>query len=283
MSRIDNLEIKVYPVILESPLVATHLWHLIRAIDKQGSGKVSFTLKELQEILGVSKSSIYRYLNSNLFEKVCKHTNKNKERVYTIYYKSLKLVKQLCGLENLITASFCYWFDIKSFMDKRRTATEIIAESIQARSYYNARNSKKEHQRFLDINTVFAEEKSSTFDNTQRVKQDEYGIYYDIKQYVPYGCSQKTVAKVLSRSRQTVNKRLKNKIKIQQFVKKDLTAINYERQRYFDSEEYTTIASAKYFNRHGYVYERYTNLYKPIFVLKHKVISFSSNPRQFNI
>ena len=76
MRNTDNIEIKIYPLILESSLTASHLWHLIRALDISGSGKVSFTKEELISILGVSKSTIYTYLKSPMFNRIVKHKNR---------------------------------------------------------------------------------------------------------------------------------------------------------------------------------------------------------------
>lgn len=88
MININQVEIKVYPLILESDQ-ASALWHLMRAIDINGSGKVSLTFKELIDITGYTKSTIYRYMKSSLFTKICKNKNKKKDIVYSFYYKSL--------------------------------------------------------------------------------------------------------------------------------------------------------------------------------------------------
>lgn len=273
MRNTENIEIKIYPLILESALTASHLWHLIRALDISGSGKVSFTKEELISILGVSKSTVYTYLKSPLFTRIVKHKNREGVLVYTFYYKSFKQVAKMLKIENVISSSFCFWNDIKHFMDKRRTATEVIAESLQARSFYCARNKKDNKQHLINTDNIFSDNQLSVSDNTPGIKRTDYGIFFNVEYYAPYGGSQNTISKVLNRCRQTINKRLKNKIKVQQFVKRDLTALQFAQQQFVDSEDFTNVCSSKYICKFGEVYEKYTNLYKPLYVLKLKHIN----------
>ena len=279
MNDIKELEIKIYPLILTAE-AASSLWHLCRTLDSQGSGKVSLTMKELCEYLNVSPSCVYKYLKSSLFNRVVSHKNKSIGcQVYSLDYKSLKQVKVEFQLENMITTSYCKWADINQFMKKRITATEVIAESIQSRSRYCARNNKDKNQKLLSIDMMFSgEEESPVSDNTQGIKKTEYGIFYHADYYAPYGASQKTIGEVVGCTRQTVNKRLKNKPKVQQFVQRDYYAADYAEQCYLDAENWTTNAIAKYICKFGQVYQRYTNFYLPEYQLGRKIIDYSPLP-----
>lgn len=269
MININQVEIKVYPLILESDQ-ASALWHLMRAIDINGSGKVSLTFKELIDITGYTKSTIYRYMKSSLFNKICKNKNKKKDIVYSFYYKSLKQVALTLNINNLITSSFCMWEDIKQFYIKRVTATEIIAESIQNRSRFVARNNKDKNQHLLNIQTLFSEEQSSMSDNTQGIKKVNNRIYYSSNKFAPYGASQKTISIVLNRNIKTVNKRLKNTDKIQQFINKPYSNAQAAELMFLDKEQWTNNCSAKFVFFNNKAYERYTNLYNPQYHLKIK-------------
>jgi hypothetical protein len=267
MININNVEIKVYPLILESDQ-ASALWHLMRVIDLNGSGKVSLTFKELIDITGYTKSTIYRYMKSPLFNKICKNKNRAGDLVYSFYYKSLKQVALTLNINNLITSSFCMWEDIKQFYIKRVTATEIIAESIQNRSRYVARNNKDKSQHLLNISTLFSEEQSSVSDNTQGIKKVKNRIYYTSAKYAPFGASQKTISTVLNRNIKTVNKRLKNTDKIQQFVNRPYSNAQAAELKFMDGEQWTNNCSAKFVYYNNKAYERYTNIYNPQYALK---------------
>lgn len=273
----SNVEIKVYPIILESDQ-ASALWHFMRAIDLNGSGKVSLTFTELLNITGYTKSTIYRYMKSPLFTKVCKNRNKEGILVYSFYYKSLKQVALTLGINNLITSSFCNWEDIKQFYTKRVTATEIMAMSIQNKSRYIARNNKKENQRLINTDKVFVEDNSSVSDNTQGIKQVNNRIFINADTYAPYGASQQTIASVLNRNIKTVNKRLKNTPKVQQFIKRPYTQSRALELSFLDSEEWTNSCPAKYILIKDVYYERYTNLYNccPQYTLKIKRLSYNN-------
>lgn len=277
MINFKEVEIKVYPIILESDQ-ASALWHLMRAIDLNGSGKVSLTFAELLEITGYTKSTIYRYMKSSLFIKVCKNKNSKGTLVYSFYYKSLKQVALTLGINNLITSSFCNWEDIQQFYIKRVTATEIIAMSIQNRSRYLARNTKKSNQHLLNTDNIFAVEFSTVSDNTQGIKQINNRVYIDANYYAPYGASQQTIATVLNRNIKTVNKRLKNTNKIQQFIKHSYTQSKATEMSFLDGEEWTNNCRAKYILIGGTYYQRYTNLYNccPQYTLRIKKLSGNS-------
>jgi hypothetical protein len=272
MININNVEIKVYPLILESDQ-ASALWHLMRAMDLNGSGKVSLTFKELINITGYTKSTIYRYMKSSLFNKICKNKNRAGDLVYSFYYKSLKQVALTLNINNLITSSFCMWEDIKQFYIKRVTATEIIAESIQNRSRFIARNNKDKSQHLLNIQTLFSEEQSSMSDNTQGIKKVNNRIYYSSNKFAPYGASQKTISTVLNRNIKTVNKRLKNTDKIQQFVNRPYSNAQAAELKFMDGEQWTNNCPAKFVYYNNKAYERYTNIYNPQYVLKIKKLS----------
>lgn len=276
MINLKEVEIKVYPIILESDPAAA-LWHLIHAMNLSGSGKVSFTLSELLEITGYTKSTIYRYMKSPLFNKICKNKNKQGVLVYSFYYKSLKQVALTLSIENLITSSFCYWDDIKHFYTKRVTATEIMAMSIQNRSRYIARNNKNKNQRLLNVDNIFVAQECAVSDNTQGIKQKNNRIFIDVNEYAIYGGSQQGIAKVLSRNVKTINKRLKNTDKIQQFVKRNYSQVDALRLAFLDKEEWTSNNKAKYLLVDGVYYERYTNLYNcsSQYTLKIKRLSYN--------
>jgi len=276
--NIEKVEIKIYPIILESDQ-ASALWHLMRAIDINGSGKVSLTFTELLTITGYTKSTIYRYMKSTLFIKVCKNKNKQGVLIYSFYYKSLKQVALTLGIKNLITSSFCNWEDIKQFYTKRVTATEIMAMSIQNKSRYLARNSKNKNQRLMSANQLIVKDLSFVSDNTQGIKQLNNRIFIDTNHYAPYGASQQTIANVLDRNIKTINKRLKNTIKVQQFVKRTYTQAEAARLSFLDKEEWTNNSRAKYILVNSVFYERYTNFYmcSPIYTLKIKKLSYNSS------
>ena len=263
----NQIEIKVYPLILEAGGPASSLWHLLRTLDEKGCGKITLTMLQLQTYMDCSKATVYRYLRSNLFQKVITHKTQGVKK-YTLYYKSLKVLKEELYLEDIITSSFCFLEDIIKYQ-KKLTATEIIAESIQARSRYKAKTTKKKHQRLINIYMLFSED-NSICENTQRIKKNGHIIFYNADDYKPYGCSQRTIAKTLNKSRQTINKRLKRKEKIKQCFTSSSIHIDLMLQKFEDEENWTDKSSALYFSNNNNIYRKYCTLYKPEYVLKRK-------------
>lgn len=276
MVNINELEIKIYPLILDSDPAAA-FWHLIKTLDMKASGKISFTMKELIEITNYSRATIYRYMHSELFIKVVKHKNKHGIKVYTFYYKSLKRVATSLEVENQITSSFCYWKDIQHFYTKRVTATEVIAASQQNKSRYCARNKKDKSQRLIQLNKIFSEgSNSSISDNTQGIKRHNNLIYFNKKDYAPYGTSQSSIANTLKRNIRTVNQRLKNTRKVKQFIAAPQFTREAQQTLFFDKEEWTNNYGAKYTTYNDTVYLKYTNLYNCEYHLKFKKLSYSN-------
>lgn len=265
----NEIEIKVYPLILETGGPASSLWHLLRALDEKGSGKVTLTMLQLQSYLNCSKASIYRFLKSSLFHKTITHKKEGVKK-YTIYYKSLKVIKEQLGLDDIITCSFCFLDDIIKYK-KKITATEIIAESIQARSRYLAKTTKKDHQYLLDIYSLFSED-SSICENTQRIKKKGNIIFYNADFFKPFGCSQSTIALTLNKSRQTINSRLKHKEHLKQCFTSSSIHIDLMLQKFEDQEHWSDLSSALYFSDNNIIYRKYCLLYNPVYELRRKRI-----------
>lgn len=102
---------------------AGKLWLLARSFDKahtDACGKASFTIAEITAVLGYTRSTIFKYMRSNLFyskKEVCAknpsivlkkrtqfitHKNALGEIVYTLYYKSLEKIKELLEFDKVL-------------------------------------------------------------------------------------------------------------------------------------------------------------------------------------
>lgn len=194
---INELEIKIFPLILEAE-AAAGLWHLLRAIDVEGRGAVSLTMEELVDAMKLSQQTIYRYLKSPLFRTVPRSKD-----TYTIYLKSLKKVKELLGIKDLTTMSYGKIEHIRNDR-KKQTVAEILIASLQCKSYHKARKESK-GRNIIPLDEVF-----NPSNSMKGVKVNDYQVYFNSDFYAPYGASQNTIAKLLGKTRKTISKRLEN-------------------------------------------------------------------------
>jgi hypothetical protein len=55
-------EIRIYSALLDCGNESSRLWHLLRAMDAEGSGRVAVSPKWIAAIMGISKATVYRHL-----------------------------------------------------------------------------------------------------------------------------------------------------------------------------------------------------------------------------
>lgn len=256
---ISNLEIKIYPLILEKDVAGT-LWHLLRAIDSKGQGMVCITMSELKKYMDCSRATVYRHMKSPLFRRVIK----NKDGSYKFFIQGIKKVKEQLGIADLTTMSLGHIEHIRKDK-KKQTIAEILIADLQRKSFFKALKVSKGRS-IISLEEVF-----KTSNRLKGVFKNRHQVCYNSDFYVPYGASQATVAKLLERTRQTVCKRLGNtESKKQQFTYSDIELdrelARQEVYSIFPNEDGYNQAAGQY-NRYiqsgkdKTVFKKYCNLY----------------------
>lgn len=206
LKDIFALEIKIFPLILNADKGGS-LWHLLRALDTNGSGKVCLTKKQLVEYLGTSESTIYKRLKSKLFRDVVRN-----KKEYTIYLASKKQVCELLGIDDLITSAYGTFNDIRQ-ENIKQTIAEILIASIQKRSMIKASKSRK-GRRVLTMEDIFRKPS----DRLTGVSLTKDQLCFNSDHFAPYGASQATVAKILGRTQQCISKWLSKTVSVKQQI-----------------------------------------------------------------
>ena len=118
--------------ILQVP--ALNLWYYLRALDCKGSGRIEIDVNKLLGRLGVSRATLYRYLNNeDLFR-----TYKSRKGILTIYLVSLPKVCRALDISNLGAIGYGDAND-----DIVEQAIGIQAQTLQNQSFYLANQANK--------------------------------------------------------------------------------------------------------------------------------------------
>lgn len=272
----DNLEVKIYPLILHHRPSAS-LWHLGRMLDSNGSGKFSISILDAHRLLGISRATFYRYIKDNsFFHKVVRHN-----LIYTLYYKSLKSIRTSLSLPDVITSAFGTNRSI-SPSSRKQSIVSILIESLQSNAFYKCRREKHKHQKINPPLTYFSESNSIS-DKTQGIKRNSFGVFINSDSFACYGASQSTIASILSRSTRTINYHIRNfysnldnfpnhvSPKLRQFFSKPEFLAQYSKAKFFDDEDGSHDSNLFFFDHSsGLVYKRFTSLYCPVWTLKRK-------------
>lgn len=178
------------------------LWHYIRALDRQGSGKVYLSIDIAAKFFEVTTKQIKRYLRSGLELKFFRSVVPIRTGVVLIYYSSAIVLAQKLGLESLGAIALA---PINALKDLRRTATKITVLANQRASKFR-QESKKLPGTIL--NPANALKPCGIASRGILFATRRYFIVRADTQLV--GGSQKTAAKKLGRSTVTVNRHLIN-------------------------------------------------------------------------
>lgn len=109
------------------------LWYYCRALDMNGCGKIQISINEVRESLGVSKATLYRYLNNkDLFR-----SYRSRKGLLTIYLVSLPKVCRAIGTD---LGAIGYGDANEDIVEQ---AVGIQAQTLQNQSFYLANQANK--------------------------------------------------------------------------------------------------------------------------------------------
>ena len=297
-SNIDLVTpIKCFPLILDGHNAGA-LWLLCRGMDKIGSGKISFTMQEMMSILEVSKVTLSRYMNSDLFytkqeildrsngdvsnynfvlDKHIYHYNKLGEVVYTLYYKSIcDVVDILClKCDGKIRYKFIDPTELRKSY-KRILSTEILVSIGQKAAYSVIRTHQTKNRDVAgvpqkitissDLFPRLSESDKFKFPTNLGIKKISDGVLLinsDVSKVAVV--SHNTIAKQMGRHRTTIGRRLKKSTVEKKRILLTSRLIKSEGSAYFkmypSHTYYMTPDSKILINVNGVPCQKYCSIY----------------------
>ena len=88
--------IRIYSRILDCGREESRLWHLARALDSNGSGKVCLTVHQAMAFFGVGQATVYRWLKRG--DGVFWHRNRSERRHIELYLIGIRRVARYLNL-----------------------------------------------------------------------------------------------------------------------------------------------------------------------------------------
>jgi len=248
-------------------------------MDADGSGKATMTFAQIEELLQVSRTTIWRYYSSDLFTRVIR-----RGEVLTLYYRGIVPVcldygikhwgtscevnlEDLADLKTIATLADTLSLQSKSrFIATKKRRSDICAELGRKRapkgSFVPAISDSK-------IDALFNDSSQDMSEISPGIKKREHGTVFVGDAWTPFGASQATIANHLGKSYRTVSRRLKSAPKLKVAYSSGQTAHEFNFYKFQDEENWTTISN-RFFIKDGIVYKRMCSLYRPILSLTTK-------------
>lgn len=245
-------------------------YYLLRAIDEQGTGKITINKKELCSLLDISLRTFYRYLNDEI---IIRNYYINKNNNYVIY---LNGVDVMCAALDIYYLGACFDLSLSelNYINKQCVLAQVIKK--QRQSYRAAQLNNKEHNKYklvIDAEKVFNKIESEKNIGKKSLYIVNGALFYNNVLYMnqdcvkPIGGSQTKVASDLNISLKTVNRLLKNQSKIKQAVGSKEMYFIANHYEFLDKEEWGN-QSGRYFkfSKHNFedvnTFKSYCSLYK---------------------
>ncbi len=286
------IQFRLHSSIADSYRAYIRLWFYCRAIDLNGCGIVTIDIDEVGEQLGVSARTIVNYLKAgkNIYHRITKHAPGR----YALYLKSLIQIARQRGLETFGAVGYVSIDQLKTI---KVTATQIQAIGGQKSSRYAAKlNSDKPTNKPGDCKpkrkprkyvlkpeeifngTGLIEQKteenraSSRLSPGALVFDPQHSTLFVASTFNHYGISQQYIADKLHRNRRTINRRLKNTVKLQiakfdpaNAIEREIAAEENSPQagRFIKISRALDVAP----NLRGMTFKLLTNIYYPLYDL----------------
>lgn len=279
--------------ILSGVRPAVQLWYALRALDVNGSGKVSITTTEAMSQLGRSRTTIWRYLKDATFFR--SHTTK--DGVLTIYLQGLRSVCKSLGLEGIGPIGFNEGLD-----SIQKDSASIGAQSLQQSSRFLAQLASQKDKKVPDVLDATLLEKSSFISvgapspikgqTIQAIAPQCLGtlplktisgypqeVYMLRQRATIYGASIEGIAKLLGVCSRTISKALKGTLRIRQA--QQIPLWEYYARKHQASENFGRMEGKGFYSLHKEygAYRLYTYLYYPFHHLcSQRVLKSRVNP-----
>ncbi|NEQ51020.1 MAG: hypothetical protein F6K11_12950 [Leptolyngbya sp. SIO3F4] len=210
--HLDFSTIRIYSRLLDTCEQA-RLWHVLRALDTEGTGRVYFGVTEIASLMSVSTNTIYRWLKAGLG--VWWRSRRRVDGQIELYLSGVAKVACALGVDGLGAIAEVP-LDTLTRMGSKALATALEAEYRQKQAYWAAKKAKKGQAKKSVIDPRTAT--SDNFPGANGMAMVNNGFQ------IP-GASISGIAKTVGRSQSTIKRRLNNRWRIE----RDIEAIDKKR------------------------------------------------------
>lgn len=280
MELVQNT-ILVHSKIVDKGPAAVKLWYLCRAMDLNGAGKATLHIQDILRILGVSKTTLWRYYSdSSLFKQVIR-----RGELLTLYYRGIIPLCIDLGISHWGTTTEIRLEDLPN-AKKLITLAEIL--SLQKKSRYLANKKaseqaakKQKNKKNIQFTAAITDKKIDSIFNISDSKLEsiseistgimklEGATLLCNEKWRSFGGSQFSVADNLGRSVRTISRRLSDFPRVKVAVTNPTIAHEFNYHKFHDREDWGNFSS-QYFLLNGKVFKRQPSLYKPSLMLTRK-------------
>lgn len=267
----SKITIDISVPLAESLPASGRLYWFVRGLDKQGSGNASFRTEDAAELLGVSRSTISRYVSQGQSKGwftgvICT------EGGYRLFYKALPKLAIERGIDNFKVFVREPAVNLRAL---KFVCVEVAAQSLQAQSHYLAQDERRkqlESKRYQGESELDLFNPSSTISHGENVVHIGKRYAFVTESFMSHGASLDAIATVCGRSRSTVQRRLDNRYRVERGVnpvlKRQLAVkvddaeygwmkVNAQKYLFEDCDH----ELARTFGCHGLYWRASTNLY----------------------
>ena len=196
--------IRVYTRLLDSGHEHARLWHVLRALDTQGSGWVCFDEAAMAELMGVSVRTIQRWVSRGLatgwFRSARSHSGD-----LTLYLSGIRQVVRMLGVDGLGAISDVELHQLGR-SESKALATALEAQYRQKQAYWAAKKAKKGQAKKLVL-------KPWEMATSDKLPGENSLIVVSNGFQIP-GCAIAGLAKATDWSQSTIKRRLSNRWRI---------------------------------------------------------------------
>ncbi|MEM9006537.1 MAG: hypothetical protein AAGE59_23800 [Cyanobacteria bacterium P01_F01_bin.86] len=202
----DLSTIRIYSRLLDTCEQA-RLWHVLRALDTEGTGRVYFEVSDIAFLMNVSANTIYRWLKAGLG--VWWRSRRRVDDQVELYLSGIAKVACALGVDGLGAIADVPLSDLTR-MGSKALATTLEAEYRQRQAYWAAKKAKKGQAKksVIDPHEVAS---SDHFQGANRMAVVNNGFQ------IP-GASIAGIAKTVERSQSTIKRRLNNRWRIERNI-----------------------------------------------------------------
>ena len=205
--------IRIYSRLLDTCEQA-RLWHVLRALDTEGTGRVYFGVSDMAALMSVSTQTIYRWLKQGLG--IWWRSRRRVDGQVELYLSGVAKVACALGVDGLGAIAEVPLSELTR-MGSKALATALEAEYRQRQAYWAAKKAKK------------GQAKKSVFDPHDAASSDSFpgakGMAVVNDGFQIPGASIAGIARVVERSQSTIKRRLNNRWR----VERDIEAIQKKR------------------------------------------------------
>ncbi|MEM8611749.1 MAG: hypothetical protein AAGF93_06995 [Cyanobacteria bacterium P01_H01_bin.105] len=202
----DLTTIRIYSRLLDTCEPA-RLWHVLRALDTEGTGRVYFGMDEIAALMSVSTQTIYRWLKQGLG--IWWRSRRRVDDQVELYLSGVAKVACALGVGGLGAIAEVPLSEL-SRMGSKALATALEATYRQKQAYWAAKKTKK------------GQAKNSVIDPHTAASSDKFpganGMAVVNNGFQVPGASISGIARTVERSQSTIKRRLNNRWRIERDI-----------------------------------------------------------------